>query len=112
MAIEGEAQSFTLTPIERTWRVTLFCDAKTPQAAWRVEFNRGSVMRDAEGHVFGDENQTVATVHRTFGQIVAQAIPDGPRSIATYADLMQLIADCGDAFRQEDLTPAEPEGGE
>jgi hypothetical protein len=110
MALEGQTQSFTLTPVERTWRVTLFCDAKTPQASWRVEFNRGSVMRDPEGNVFGDENQTVATVQRTFGQIAAQPVPGGPRTIETYADLMALIADAGDAFRQEDMAPApEPE---
>lgn len=110
MALEGTPKSITLTEVERTWRVTLFCDVATPVAEWQIVANRGRILRDFQGNMFGRE-ENIGEVQRAFGVIAAQAVPGGRRMITTYADLMQLIADAVDAFRQEDLTPPPaPEG--
>lgn len=103
MAIEGEAQSVTLTPVERTCRVMILCNAHDPVQNWSVEFTRGKIVRGADGNPIGPEDQTVGSVYRKFGQLAASEIPGGARTVTTYTDLMNLIADCGDALRQRDL---------
>jgi hypothetical protein len=81
---------------DRTWRIQIFTDQGTDP---RVEFLRERVKDFGGGDVL---RSNLPTVSRALPAIAAQPLPGGPRKVITYADLADLLADCGHALAGED----------
>lgn len=113
MATERDPLPAGLRPVERTYAINIACASDKPQAEWTVSYHYEFAIIGADGKPAARADQAALPPSMRYaGSIAAQAVPGSPRTITTYADLMQLLADVGDAFRAQDAAARAAQGGE
>ncbi len=86
------------TITNRTWRLQAFTDRGADP---RVEFLRERVKEYEDG---GTIRESLPSVIRSLADIADQPLPDGPVTISTFGELIELVAASGHHFSDEDDT--------